>query len=303
MVHSWGSASHAGQKVTSLTTTPERVRASLERVRASGEPIAVEQLACEILALRAPVARSVARRVVATALGLPEASLPDEIAARHVRPAEEVAVTDRPLADADFVVVDLETTGLSPETARILEIAAVRVRALEPAGKFESLVRPPGPLSHAIADLTGIDDAMVADAPDAHFVLRGFLSWFERTGPAPFVAHNARFDAGFVKRALEDVGLPPLAAPVLCTQKLARRAFPEVGRYNLDHLCAHFGIGNRARHRALGDARATATLLIELLDRIRTRDGVETVGELLDYQDRPIRRKRTRRRPTGSSLR
>jgi len=276
------------------------LRQSLDRVRSGGAPIAVEQLACEILALQGPVERGLARRVVATALGLPEDALPDELAARHVRPAEEIAVGDRTLAEADFVVVDLETTGLSPDSASILEIGAMRVRALATEGTFTSLIRPPAPITRAIADLTGIDDRMVADAPDARFVLRGFCSWFERVGPAPFVAHNARFDAGFVKRSLEAVGLPPLAAPVLCTQKLARRAFPEVGRYNLDHLSAHFGIGNRARHRALGDARATAQLLIEVLERIRERDGVETVGELLDYQDRPIRRARGRkRRKTG----
>lgn len=286
-----------------LTRSPDRLRRSLERVRANGEPIAVEQLAREILALEAPVERSLARRVVATALGLPEESLPDEFAARHVRPAEEIVVSDRPLAQADFVVVDLETTGLSPESACILEVAAVRVAALELAGKFETLIRPRAPISRAIADLTGIDDAMLADAPDARFALRGFRNWFERTGPAPFVAHNARFDAGFVKRTLEEVALPPLAAPVLCTQKLARRAFPELGRYNLDHLCAHFGIANRARHRALGDARATAILLIELLERVRLHDGVETVGELLDYQDRPIRRARGRKGRAGSGRR
>ena len=286
-----------------LTRTPDRLRRSLDRLRSNGAPIAVERLACEILALQAPIERSLARRVVATALGLPEASLPDEIAARHVRPAEEIAVSDRPLRQADFVVVDLETTGLSPATASILEIGAVRVAALEPAGKFETLIRPPAPLSRAIADLTGIDDAMVAGAPDARFALRGFRSWFERTGPAPFVAHNARFDAGFVKRTLEEVGLPPLAAPVLCTQKLARRAYPDLGRYNLDHLCAHFGIGNRARHRALGDARATARLLIELLERVLLHDGVETVGELLDYQDRPIRRARRRKGRPGPGRR
>jgi DNA polymerase III epsilon subunit family exonuclease len=282
---------------------PDRLRRSLDRVRSSGAPVAVERLACEILALKAPIERSLARSIVATALGLPEDSLPDEIAARHVRPAEEIAVSDRPLATADFVVVDLETTGLSPDSARILEIGALRVAALEPAGKFETLIRPPAPLSRAIADLTGIDDTMVADAPDTHFALKGFRSWFERTGPAPFVAHNARFDAGFVKRALEDVGLPPLEAPVLCTQKLARRAFPQLGRYNLDHLCAHFGIGNRARHRALGDARATASLLIEVLERVQAHDGVETVGELLDYQDRPIRRSRRRKAGVGATRR
>jgi DNA polymerase III epsilon subunit family exonuclease len=286
-----------------LTRTPERLRKSLERLRSGGNPIAIEDLAREILALQAPVDRTVARRIVATALGATEDSLPDEIEARHVRPAEESAVSDRPIAEAEFVIVDLETTGLSPDTAQILEIGAVRVRALVPVARFETLIRPPEPLSRAIADLTGIDDSMLVGAPESRFALRGFRSWFERIGPAPFVAHNARFDAGFVKRGLEASGLPAITAPVLCTQKLARRAFPEVGRYSLDHLCAHFGIANPARHRALGDARATATLLLEVLARVREREGIETIGELLDFQNRPIRRLRTRRKPRRQTRR
>jgi len=74
-----------------------------------------------------------------------------------------------------------------------------------------------------------------------------------------------------------------------------------VGRTSLDSLCAHFGIRNPARHRALGDARATARLLLELLERARSREGLATVGELLDFQRRPVRR--TRRRSRASARR
>jgi len=84
--------------------------------------------------------------------------------------------------------------------------------------------------------------------------------------------------------------------PVLCTQRLARRLLPEVGRFNLDSLCAHCGIHNPARHRALGDARATAALFVELLGIAREREGVATVGELIDLQTRPTKRGRRRRR-------
>jgi DNA polymerase-3 subunit epsilon len=156
------------------------------------------------------------------------------------------------------------------------------------------LIRSPEPLSRAIADLTGIDDAMLADAPFQRHAVTGFRSWFERTGPAPFVAHNARFDAGFVASALEQLDLPLLRVPVFCTQRLARRLLPGLGRYNLDAVCAHFGIANAARHRALGDARATAALWIELLQLARAREGIETLGELLDLQGRPLRRRRRR---------
>jgi DNA polymerase-3 subunit epsilon len=278
-----------------FTRTPDSLRRSLERVRQTGAPIGVEELARELLALDAPIDRSLARRIVATALGRAEASLPDRFDARHVRPAEEASVTDVRLPQAEFVVVDLETTGLSASRSAILEIGAVRVSRLRPAGRFQTLIRPPEPVSRAIADLTGIDDAMLADAPAARPALGAFCRWLERSGPAPFVAHNARFDAGFIEHALDDLALPPLRMPVLCTQRLARRILPRLARYNLDHVCAHFGIRNSARHRALGDARATAALFIELLHLARVEEGLETVGDLLDFQNRPMRRRGRKR--------
>jgi DNA polymerase III epsilon subunit family exonuclease len=279
-----------------FTQTPEPLRRTLERVRRRRASIGVDELARELLALEAPIERALARRIVATALGWAEASLPDRIDARHVRPAEEAAVADVPLSRAEFVVVDLETTGLSLERSSILEIGAVRVSRSRLAGRFQTLIRPAVPLSRAIADLTGIDDAMLADAPAPRSAVGAFRGWLERAEPAPFVAHNARFDAGFVRRAFDDLGLPPLRTPVLCTQRLARRILPELGRYNLDRVCAHFGICNPARHRALGDARATAALLVELLQLAQDGEGLETVGDLLDLESGPIRRSRGRRR-------
>jgi DNA polymerase III epsilon subunit family exonuclease len=270
-------------------------------VRRGRASIGVDELARELLALGAPIDRALARRIVATALGRAEASLPDRIDARHVRPAEEAAVADVRLSQAEFVVVDLETTGLSLSRSSILEIGAVRVSRSRPTGRFQTLVRPPAPLSRAIADLTGIDDAMVAEAPELRPAVGAFRRWLERAGPAPFVAHNARFDAGFVKRALADLGLPPLRVPVLCTQRLARRILPDLGRYNLDRVCAHFGIRNPARHRALGDARATAALLVELLQLAQVRDGLETVGDVLDLESGPTRRTRRGRRPAAAA--
>lgn len=280
---------------------PDTLRRSLERLRRSRVSVGVDELARELLALDAPVDRALARRIVAAALGRAEASLPDRIDARHVRPAEEAAVADVPLAEAEFVVVDLETTGLSASRSSILEIGAVRLSRLRPDGQFQTLIRPPAPLSRAIADLTGIDDTMLAEAPAVRPAVGAFRRWLERAGPAPFVAHNARFDASFMKRALDDLGLPPLRVPVLCTQRLARRILPALGRYNLDRVCAHFGIRNPARHRALGDARATAALLIELLHLAQVREGLETVGDLLDFQDRPIRKTRRGGRPAAGA--
>jgi DNA polymerase III epsilon subunit-like protein len=149
-----------------------------------------------------------------------------------------------------------------------------------------------------ITALTGIDDAAVAEAPPLAPVIRSFRRWLGAAPRAPFVAHNAGFDAGFVSAALAREGLAPLEVPVLCTRRLARRIAPEIGRYSLDHLSAHFGVANRARHRALGDAAATARIWIELLDLARQRHGVRTLGDLLDLQERsplPAARRRARR--------
>ena len=275
-----------------FTRTPDTLRKSLARLRQQRTHVSVDEIAHALLALQRPIGRTLARRLVATALERPEPSLPDLLEAHQVRPPEEAAVADRKLVRAEFVVVDLETTGLAVDACSILEIGAVRVLALRPGGRFHTLIRPPEPISRAIADLTGIDDALLADAPVLRPALTGFRSWFERTGPACFVAHNARFDAGFVARALEQLQLPPLRVPVFCTQRLARRLLPDLGRYNLDTVCAHFGIRNTARHRALGDAQATAALWVELLQLARGSEGIETLGELLDLQSRPARRSR-----------
>lgn len=274
---------------------PEGMRRSLGVIRAAGEPVGAEDLACRLLALEAPPQRGLARRLVAGLLGAQPETLPDPLPAERLRPAEENAVAALSLEEATFSVVDLETTGLSSERDAIIEIGVVRVRRLRAVSRFETLVRPPGPLSDAIVALTGIDDAAVCDAPPAPRALAQLTAWLDAAPGAPWVAHNAAFDSRFLRRAFEaSTGRAPPAA-VFCTRKLGRRLLPRLGRYDLDHLCAHFGIPNRARHRALGDADATARLWIELLGIARGA-GIATLGDLLDLQGRPTRRRRRRRR-------
>lgn len=271
------------------------LRRSLLRLRRRGDPVGVAELAQRLLALEAPPERDVARRIAAAALGRPEGSLPERFEAAQLWPADEAAVAGERLDAAAFVVVDLETTGLAKDAA-ILEIGAVRVRALRRMERFTSLVRPPGRVPPFIEALTGIGDALVAAAPPTGRALRRFRRWLERSEPAPFVAHNASFDARFLSRALRDLALPAYRGPVLCTRRLGRRLLPRLGRYDLDHVCAHFGISNRARHRALGDAEATAAAWIELLALARGAHGAETVGDLLDLQERPPPKRRHRGR-------
>jgi DNA polymerase III epsilon subunit family exonuclease len=278
-----------------FTSLPEGFQRALEKLRSSGQVVPLAQVARELLAIRGPIATHLARRVVGAALDQPSETLPAALDARHLRSGSEASVAGVPLAAAEFVVVDLETTGVSAERDAIVEIGAVRVSRLRAVDTFQTLLRPPGAssLPKAITALTGIDAALLEDAPPAPRALAAFRRWLAGAPRAPFVAHNAAFDARFAQRALNAHGLPPLRVPVLCTRKLARRLLPRLGRYDLDHLCAHFGIANAARHRALGDAEATARALIELLHEALGGRQITHVGDLLDLQMRaPARRRR-----------
>ena len=277
---------------TAFTPLPANLRRLLRELRERGAPVALSALARELLAAEGPVAPPLARRIVATALGRAASELPDPLEVHDLRPASEVGAHAVGLEAARFHVVDLETTGVSAERSSILEIGAVRIAALACGEEFSTLVRPREPVPARIAELTGIGSFELQGAPPAAEALPAFRTWLDRAPEAPFVAHNASFDARFTARGLEGEGLPPLEVPVLCTRQLARRLLPGLGRYDLDHLCAHFRIPNAARHRALGDAQATARALVELL-RIALESGAaRTLGELLDLQERPPARRR-----------
>ena len=161
-----------------------------------------------------------------------------------------------PLADVTFVVFDLETTGTSSADSEITEFGAVKVRGGEVVGEFQTLVRPAAGIPPYIQVLTGITTAMVSAAPSIEQVLPNFL---EFVGDAVLVAHNARFDTGFVRRACERTGRPAPGNPVLDTVHLARQLLPrpEVPNHKLSTLAAYFRAETTPSHRALDDARAT----------------------------------------------
>jgi DNA polymerase III epsilon subunit family exonuclease len=273
------------------------VARTLVALRGQGEPVAIAELARALLASPRTPAPAVARRVVAAALNRPVEGLPERLGPEALAPAPAAPLgADTPLARAEFHVVDLETTGLGHD-CEILEIGAVHLAAGRRVSHFFSLVRPSGRIPAKITALTGIDERMVRDAPRASECLARFRAWLDRAPEAPFVAHNAPFDAGFVGRAFARQGLRPLSTPQVCTRKLARRAVPTLPRFDLDRLCAHFGIDNGARHRATGDAVATAELLLRLLERARREHGIATLGDLHRLL---ARRPPARKRPPGA---
>ncbi len=149
-----------------------------------------------------------------------------------------------------LVFVDLETTGTNPAADRITEIGLVEVDAQGRATQWSSLVNPGVSIPAFIQGLTGISNDMVRDAP-------GFVelapALHERLQGALFIAHNARFDYGFLRNAFEQAGLP-YKANVLCTVKLSRALYPKERKHNLDTLIERHQLKADARHRALADA-------------------------------------------------
>jgi DNA polymerase III subunit epsilon len=195
-----------------------------------------------------------------------------------VAPAAQGA--DALLRDLDFTVVDVETTGWSPDKAGITEIGAVRVRHGEVVAEFTSLVNPGTPVPAPITELTGISDRMLALAPPVAAVLPGLLAFAEGS---VLTAHNAPFDLRFIVAACAAAGLGWPGFEVLDTVRLARHlmATPdEVPDRKLATLAEYFGTPVRPSHRALDDARATAVVLRELLGRLEDREGIRTLGGL-----------------------
>ena len=185
-----------------------------------------------------------------------------------------------PLQNVTFVVLDLETTGGSPAECRITEVGAVKVRYGEWLGEFATLVDPGQSIPAEITALTGITDAMARTYPRIESVLPALLEFLDG---AVIVAHNARFDTGFLNAALEREDYPRLANRVLCTAALARRLVrDEVRNCRLATLAHHLRARTQPTHRALADARATVDVFHALLERAGTF-GVTTLEDALEF--------------------
>jgi DNA polymerase-3 subunit epsilon len=254
-------------------------------------------------ARRGPVPASEAARSLFALQSAPTAiarALLDDVVAGDTRLAwrgAAVGLADPPgartlLEHASFVVFDLETTGLSPARSRIVEIGAQRVDALAAGATFETLVNPGVPLPTAITALTGIAQGDVRGAPSADLAVRRFLSF---AGDAALVAHNARFDMGFLDRTVERLTGRRVAAPVVDTVWLARRLLSgRTKRVGLAHLSHFFGTSVEPCHRALADAEATAEILIALIGLAQER-GAETVADLVELSAPRARRLHAKR--------
>ncbi|HZQ74268.1 MAG TPA: exonuclease domain-containing protein [Burkholderiales bacterium] len=174
------------------------------------------------------------------------------------------------LRDAPLAIVDLETTGTRPAADRITEIAILEVNGLALASRWSTLVHPGTTIPSAIQALTGITNDMVAEAPRFAELAEAL---YEKLAGRVFVAHNARFDYGFLRREFARAGID-FGARTLCSVRLSRRLYRGAGRHDLDSVIARHGIACAARHRALGDADA----LWDFLRAALAEHGAEVVN-------------------------
>ncbi len=183
---------------------------------------------------------------------------------------------DTPLDTVEYVVFDLETTGLSSVNHEIIEIGAVKVAGGEIGERFSSFVKPVRPIPAEIVELTGITQDMVQDAPAIEEVLRQFLDF---TGDRVLVAHNAAFDTGFLRTKLTQHLQLPLENCILDTLGLARGLVPHLKNHRLKTLAQEFEVKLDNHHRAVDDAEATTQIFLKLAamleeQKITTLSGI-----------------------------
>ncbi len=187
----------------------------------------------------------------------------------------------RLLHETDFVVVDVETTGAKSPPGRITEVGAYRIRQGRITDEWQSLVNPQTAIPPFIAELTGITDWMVKDQPPFADIAPQLVEFI---GDAVLVAHNAQFDVRFLNYEIGRA-FPgrQLANASICTVRLARRVFPGLYNYKLHTVAAHFSINIKNRHRAAGDAHATAQIFLHALERLHAH-GVRDLSAARSFK-------------------
>ena len=224
---------------------------------------------------------------------LPETPKPGARRVRKSRRQSPVLpeLPPQPLASMSWAVVDVETTGGPPPSHRITEIAAVFVRDGRITDVFESLVNPERSIPPFITRLTNISWDMVKNAPTFSMIASNLLDKLEGN---VFVAHNAQFDWNFLSFEMNRVSGARLSGAQLCTVRLARRLLPQLPRRSLDHVANYYGVEITGRHRARGDAEATAKCLIRMLDHAADL-GCTTWDDLDNLLKHRASRKKKRR--------
>lgn len=183
--------------------------------------------------------------------------------------------SNRTLTSLPWVVFDFETTGLKPDYHEIIEIGAIRYLNGKKCGQYNTLINPARDLPHTITKITGINQEMLIGQPAISEVWQDFLRFIDG---AVLIAHNAEFDAAFLRATCNRLNYV-VDYPILCTLKMAR-ALLNIKKRSLDALADFYSLDFSARHRSIGDAEVTATVLQKMLASL---DEV-TLGELESFR-------------------
>ncbi|MDF7636815.1 PolC-type DNA polymerase III [Leuconostocaceae bacterium ESL0958] len=191
-------------------------------------------------------------------------------------------VQDLPLLDKEqtYVAFDLETTGLSAVSDRIIELSAVKMEMGNVVSKFSEYINPGFPLSEFTTNLTSITDAMVADAKPEQVVLDEFRAWAADT---ILIGHNVTFDVDFMNASYARHQEGPIENPVIDTLTLTRWLYPDYKSYRLGTLAKKFSIELEQAHRAIYDAETTGHLAWKLLKEAQARYGVDNLNQLNEH--------------------
>lgn len=191
---------------------------------------------------------------------------------------------DTLLADATYVVFDVESTGLSVVYDALIEIAGVKLKNGTVVAEFSTFVDPEKPINQFTTDLTGITQTDVRGKPKADEAVAAFLAF---AGDAILVAHNADFDLGHLYANRRRAGFDEADRPSIDTLTLAKALWPDRQRYSLDSLCKFLKVNLNGHHRAINDAKATAEVFLHMLKELRNR-SLNRFGELELAIDRSL---------------
>ena len=188
-----------------------------------------------------------------------------------------------PVEEAEFCVLDTETTGLSPRSNNIIEIGLVKISRMKIVDTFHSMINPGRAIPYFITNLTGITDDDVYNAPffeDIAYRITEFI------GDSVIAAHNLSFDKSFLRAEFTNSGLDYLGNNELCTLKIAKKLYPHLRSKSLGSVSAFLNLKNSGAHRALSDADITAKVLLKMIKELKKNDVIY-LDELISYQKSP----------------
>jgi DNA polymerase-3 subunit epsilon len=185
------------------------------------------------------------------------------------------------LNEAEFSVLDVETTGLSARNNRVIEIGIIKVKNLKIIDRFSTLINPGCDIPYFITQFTGISNSDVQYSPSFYDTAEEIEDFI---GNSIISGHNLSFDEGFLSYEFIRNGFEPLSNLNVCTLKLSRKVFPSLKSKSLASVSEYLGVVNKDSHRALSDAEATAHILIKLIKKLSKEKGIKTVQQLIDFE-------------------